>query len=168
VPRRRAPAPRSSRRSSRPRRRWSKESILAELARRLERRTQQQLVEIFERSKGRPLEEIAAHVVDALLVGIGGLAFRRALRHAVPAGWVAETSSDVDVEVRARLERELAQRSDVRDGPHILMAWVVGHAIEGAVEAAVLANPALASSPAFRAELIELATRYLRRTSDGT
>ena len=42
------------------------------------------------------------------------------------------------------------------------MAWVIGHAIEGAVEAAVLADPLLVTSPAFRAELIELTTRYLR------
>jgi AcrR family transcriptional regulator len=141
----------------------SKESILAELGRRLERRTQQLLIEVFEQAADRPLAEVAARAVDAMLVGIGGLAFRRALRQEVPSGWFVETSAEVDGAVRERLLGLIAGRGDVRSGPHALMAWVIGHAIEGAVEAAVLADPMLVTSPTFRAELIELTTRYLGR-----
>jgi AcrR family transcriptional regulator len=140
----------------------SKESILAELARRLERRTQQHLIEIFEQSADVSLDVTAERVVDALLVGIGGLMFRRTLRREVPSGWIEDTSNAVDSDVRTRLEGELARRGDVRDGPYALMAMVIGHAIEGAIEAAVLVDPALAKTPVFRGELVQLVTRYLR------
>jgi AcrR family transcriptional regulator len=141
----------------------SKESILAELARRLERRTQHRIIEILESSTSDSLEHTAGQIIDVLLVGIGGLEFRRALRRAVPQGWIEDTASEVDLAVRAQLAGELSRRSDVRSGEHALMAWVIGHAIEGAIEAAVLVDPELARSTPFRAELVELVTRYLRK-----
>jgi len=140
----------------------SKEAILAELARRLEQRTQQRLIEIFQQSAADSLDVLAARVVDELLTGIGGITFRRALRQEVPSGWTADTSSEVDATVREHLRDVFASRDDVRQGPHELMTWVIGHAIEGAIEAAVMADATLLGSDAFRAELIELVTRYLR------
>lgn len=139
----------------------NKEAVLAELARRLERRTRAQLVEILRSSTELPLEATAARVVDAMLDGIGGLAFRRALLQEVPSAWKDDTSDEVDAEMRQHVRDLLASRRDVRDGEHQLMAWVIAHAVEGVVEATVRAAPELVALPEFRAELIELARRYL-------
>lgn len=140
----------------------NKEAVLAELARRLERRTQAQLVEILRAASATTLEDTAARVVDAMLVGIGGLAFRRALLQEVPAGWFEQTSERIDAEMRDQVRAALAARGDVRPGEHGLMAWVIAHAVEGVVEAAVRAAPQLVGQAEFRAELIELVKRYLR------
>lgn len=139
----------------------NKEAVLAELARRLERRTRAQLVEILRSSTELPLDATAARVVDAMLDGIGGLAFRRALLQEVPSAWKDDTSDEVDAEMRQHVRDLLASRRDVRGGEHQLMAWVIAHAVEGVVEATVRAAPELVALPEFRAELIELARRYL-------
>jgi AcrR family transcriptional regulator len=139
----------------------NKESVLAELARRLERRTQAQLIEILRSSSEVSLADTAARVVDAMLVGIGGLTFRRALLQEVPAAWFEQTSDRIDAELRDHLSGVLAARRDVRGGRHELMAWVIAHAIEGIVEAAVRSAPQLVGEAEFRAELIELVERYL-------
>lgn len=140
----------------------NKEAVLAELARRLERRTRERLAEILRTSSELSLHETAARVVDAMLDGIGGLAFRRALLQEVPNAWKDDTASEVDAEMRERVRELLAGRADVRRGEHALMAWIVAHAVEGVVEATVRAAPDLIHTPAFRAELIELASRYIR------
>ena len=140
----------------------NKEAVLAELARRLERRTREQLAEILRGSSEIPLEETAARVVDAMLGGIGGLAFRRALLQEVPGAWREDAESQVDAEMREQVRELLAARGDVRRGEHALMAWVIAHAVEGAVEAAVRAAPELVRTPSFRAELIELVSCYVR------
>lgn len=140
----------------------SKESVLAELARRHERRTEASMVEILVTSSELSLEATATRVVDALLLGIGGLQYRRALLHEVPDGWTAEIAGEVDADVRETVRAALERRTDVRRGEHALLAWVVAHAVEGAVEAAVRTNPDLIGLPAFRSELIELVMRYLR------
>lgn len=139
----------------------NKEAVLAELARRLEHRTREQLLHILDTSRDVPLAATAARVVDALLDGIGGLAFRRALLEEVPSAWKLEVSSEVDAEMRERLRVTLAGRADVRRGDPALMAWVIAHAIEGVVEVTVRTAPELVAQPGFRGELIELATRYL-------
>ena len=139
----------------------NKEAVLAELARRLEHRTRAQLLDILDASSGVPLATTAARVVDALLDGIGGLAFRRTLLEEVPSAWKLDVSREVDAEMRERLRDVLARRDDVRRGDHALMAWVIAHAIEGIVEVTVRTAPELVGEPGFRAELIELARRYL-------
>ena len=139
----------------------NKEAVLAELARRLEHRTRAQLLDILDASSGVPLATTAARVVDALLDGIGGLAFRRTLLEEVPSAWKLDVSREVDAEMRDRLRDVLARRDDVRRGDHALMAWVIAHAIEGIVEVTVRTAPELVGEPGFRAELIELARRYL-------
>jgi len=141
----------------------NKQAILAELNRRLERRVQTQLSELLAACAALPIGQTAERVVDLLLGGIGGLRFRGALQRAVPYGWTDETSTEVDAHIRGSVEAELGRRADVREGPYQLMAWVVAHALEGVIEAVVRSQPALLESPAFRAELIELVTRYLVR-----
>jgi AcrR family transcriptional regulator len=141
----------------------NKEAVLAELARRLERRTQAQLLDVLERSADEPLAVVVERVVDVMIAGIGSTRFRRALREAVPSGWALETSAEVDATVRDRLHGELARRADVREGAYALMAWVVGHALEGAIEAMVMGDPAMLESPDVRRELETLVMAYLRR-----
>lgn len=141
----------------------NKEAILAELGRRLERRVQVRLVEILEASSAEPISETAARVVDLLLGGIGGLRFRSVLQQAVPAGWTLDTTSAIDAQIRDRVEAELSRRDDVRPGPYPLMAWVVAHAVEGVIEAVVRTDHRMLETPALRAELIALVTRYLAR-----
>ncbi len=55
------------------------------------------------------------------------------------------------------------RRDDVRAGPYPLMAWVVAHAVEGVIEAVVRTDHRMLETPALRAELIALVTRYLAR-----
>lgn len=140
----------------------NKDAILAELARRLERRSEGLVLEVLEASAELTLEETTARIVDALLRDLGRTSLRRAILREVPRGWTADTSSSVDGRVRERVREVLAARGDVRPGPHLMMAWVISHAIEGAIEAAVDGDPALVQSPALRDELIELILRYLR------
>ena len=128
----------------------NKEAVLAELARRLEHRTREQLLDILDASSGVPLATTAARVVDALLDGIGGLAFRRTLLEEVPSAWKLDVSREVDAEMRDRLRDVLARRDDVRRGDHALMAWVIAHAIEGIVEVTVRTAPELVGEPGFR------------------
>jgi hypothetical protein len=79
----------------------------------------------------------------------------------VPAGWTREASARTDEKVRAMLEDYFGARQDVRDGPYDIMSWVIVHAVEGAVEAAVIHRPELLSDPKFRMELSRLIARYL-------
>jgi AcrR family transcriptional regulator len=138
----------------------NKEAVLAELARRVERRTQTRLVEILRASSEMSLTDTAARVVDVML-GLGGLAFRRAILQEVPPAWFEQTADRVDAELREEVRGVLAARPDVRGGEHHLMAWVISHAVEGVVEAAVRSAPQLVAHPDFRSELIELVKRYL-------
>lgn len=139
----------------------NKHAVLAELARRLERRTQDRLVTILNDASALPLAMVAERVVDAMLDDLGGLALRRALLQEVPQLWTDAVSQQVDAELRATVRDVLATRSDVRVGDLALMAWVIAHAVEGVVEAAVRTSPELVRAPAFRAELMELVVRYL-------
>lgn len=139
----------------------NKHAVLAELARRLERRTQDRLVAILRDATSSSLPLVAASIVDAMLDDLGGLALRRALLQEVPRLWIASVSQQVDAELRVAVHDVLAARTDVRSGDHVLIAWVVSHAVEGVIEAAVRTGPELVDAPEFRAELIELVVRYL-------
>lgn len=141
----------------------NKEALLAELVRRLERRTEALLLRILEDSSAQPLLEVVARIVDALLDELGDLKVRQVLRREVPMRWAMPVSQEVDYSVRMKIAMQLARRLDVRPGPHPVMALVIGHAIEHVIETVVLGAPALARSPELRVELVELAVRYLRR-----
>lgn len=140
----------------------NKDAIMAELARRLERMTEEHIVAALQQSEQGSLRETAERIVDIMLGQLGGLQMRRALRVHLPPDWTMETSSSVDTTVRERLAAQMTGHRDIRDGDHELMAWIVGHAIEHVVEQAVIAAPELLTTPAFRDELVELAVRYLR------
>ena len=140
----------------------NKEAILAELTRRMERRTQQAIAAVLASYRDKPLVELAAGVVDVMLgEPLGPISVRRALRTVVPADWTMSTSSDVDENVRALVAEELGRRSDVRKGDRVAMAFIASHAVEMVVESAVLGGPQLLEAPAFRDELVTLVVRYL-------
>jgi AcrR family transcriptional regulator len=142
----------------------NKDAILAEVARRLELRAEESIARALADSHTRPLEEVAALVVDTLLgARLGSAKMRHELRKIVPLEWTIATSATVDDNVRALLSEALARHPDVRSGDPRLLAWVVGHAVEHVVESAVASQPELLDSGEFREELIQLATRYLRR-----
>ena len=141
----------------------NKESLLAEVARRLEQRTAQTLIDTLKRCRDQRLRAVAGEVVDVLLGNdIGELRMRHALRREVPAGWTSETSAEVDQRVRQELMTELARRTDVREGPTPMMTWMVAHTVEMIVEHAVNTQPELMTVPVFRDELVELVVRYLQ------
>ena len=140
----------------------NKHAVLAELARRLERRTEVALSALLETATDLPLDEVVARAVDALCTGIGGLTFRRALLAEVQSEWTRETSQEVDRALRARVHELLVARSDIRNGDSAMMVWVVSHGVEALIESALRDQPGLLESPAFRAELATLVTRYLR------
>lgn len=88
---------------------------------------------------------------------------RREVLARVPRGWLDDASRQVDELVVREVAALLRARDDVRDGDRELMAFVVVHAVESALEAAVLRRPELLSSQAFLSELTELAVSYLQR-----
>lgn len=141
----------------------NKDSLLAEVARRLERRTAASLIAVLEECRACSLEVAAGRIVDLLLSeDIGAMKMRRVVRREVPSSWTDETSSLVDGRVRDELANELTRRDDVRGGPTPVIVWVVAHAVETLVEHAVLTMPELLASEAFRDELVQLIVRYLR------
>ena len=107
----------------------NKQAVLAELARRLERRTEDRLARVLADSRELSLEQVVARVLDALSVDLGGLEFRRVLQREVPNGWKADTSREVDATIQHRVRDILASRRDIRRGDHDVMAWVLSHAI---------------------------------------
>ncbi|MFN0246464.1 MAG: TetR/AcrR family transcriptional regulator [Kofleriaceae bacterium] len=139
----------------------NKHAVLAELARRLERRTESALSALLETSTDASLHEVTTRVVDALCTSIGGFTFRRALLAEVPGEWTRQTSSEVDRSLRTRVRELLVTRGDIRAGDPEVMAWVVSHVVETLIETAVRDQPSLLDSAAFRSELVTLVTRYL-------
>lgn len=137
-----------------------KHAIVVELARRLE---QNALESAMERAAAIDVGDpraVTSSLVDVLLdPRLANLATRRALLLQVPAAWVLPASGPTD----SSTERLLAQVMDqlaLRDGPRDVMSFVVFHAVEGAVEDAILRRPETLGDPALRAELFALAWRY--------
>ncbi|MEQ9077087.1 MAG: TetR/AcrR family transcriptional regulator [Sandaracinaceae bacterium] len=137
-----------------------KHAIVVELARRLERNA---LASAMERAAAIDIGDpraVTASLIDVLLdPRLANLATRRALLLQVPAAWVLPASGPTDLST----ERLLAQVMDqlaLRDGPRDVMSFVVFHAVEGAIEDAILRRPEALDDPAFRAELFALAWRY--------
>ncbi len=144
----------------------SKLGVLGEVARRIEQRALQMARERMAETPGPPSVRHAIRVfVDTLLrPELGDPAVRRAVHLEVPPGWFQRTADEVDAKVHS-VVGELLERagSEVREGDRALMAFVVSHAVEAVVEAAVASRPELLADPEFREELCRLATAYLGR-----
>jgi AcrR family transcriptional regulator len=148
----------------------NKAAIVAELARRIEQRGFLQATSTLSTLEGRPIPEITRAMVGVLLSHeIGPRRMRRVLLEEVPPKWREGESSSVDLAVQAALHTLFAARpSEVRAADHELMAFVVYHAIEAVVEAALMRRPELLERADFADELSRLALGYLgRRTPAG-
>ncbi|MEM9070878.1 MAG: TetR/AcrR family transcriptional regulator [Myxococcota bacterium] len=142
----------------------SKQGIVAELARRLEQRARDLA---FEKLQGIPPSEMSA--VIRIFVGVlveeslGHQQMRRSLIREVPRAWIETNSAVVDEEVQAFVQRVIAEAPQAREGSPEMMAFVVHHAVEAVVEAAVLRHPEWLGDEAFQRELARLAECYLSR-----
>lgn len=144
----------------------NKEAIIAELARRRDRRTEQAITEALTRHADGSLDEVVGAVIDVLTGELlGPVEARRSLQLLVPPDWTWSTVESVTRAVREQVATLLRTRHDVRQGDPELMAFVVGHAVERLVETAVLDAPERLASPAFRAELQHLVVSYLSPAS---
>ncbi|HJL20515.1 MAG TPA: TetR/AcrR family transcriptional regulator [Sandaracinaceae bacterium LLY-WYZ-13_1] len=137
-----------------------KEAIVVELARRLERDAYEAATQRASTIDAGDPRGVTAGLIDVLLdPALGGLATRRALLLQVPPAWVLPASGPTDT----RTERLLATVMDtlaLRDGPRDVMSFIVFHAVEGAIEDAILRRPEALGDAGFRAELFSLAWRY--------
>jgi AcrR family transcriptional regulator len=138
-----------------------KHAIVVELARRLERDA---LEAAMERAAGLTLDDpraFTAGMIGVLLdPRLASLATRRALLLQVPPAWVLPASGPTDASTE-RMLATLMDRLALRDGPRDVMSFVVFHAVEGAIEDAILRRPEALGDPGFRAEVVALGWRYL-------
>lgn len=137
-----------------------RDAIVVELARRLEANA---LDAAMQRAASIDVSDprgVTASLIGVLLdPRLGSLATRRALLLQVPPAWVLPASGPTD----ASTERLLATVMDtlaLRDGPRDVMSFVVFHAVEGAIEHAIVRRPEWLGEPGFREELFALAWRY--------
>ena len=143
----------------------NKEALLAEVAKRLERRAERLILELLERTREEPLESVIEGVVDVLLGdGLSQRRVRHVLRYEVPSSWIRDTSEPVDREIQAAVVAELGRRNDVRsDASPEMLTWISTYALELLVEQVVLNQPALLESAELRRELIRLVHGYLKK-----
>lgn len=140
-----------------------KHAIVAELARDLERRGLALATAHLERLRDASVREAAWHMVSVLLdPALGHLVTRRALLLEVPRAWIFTASRETDRAVEQMLVGFMeAHRASIRPGRLDRMAFVVLHAVEGAIEAALLMDTELVRREALRTELFHLVWRYL-------
>lgn len=141
----------------------NKESVVAALARALDRRALELL--------GRRRDAIASsNVRDAVceFVGVlfdarmGSIALRRELLVHVPRDWLAKESARVDAEVQAFVCSFLeSRRSELELRCAEQATFVLFHAVESVVEAAVATRPALLADGSLKRELTKLVLGYL-------
>lgn len=141
----------------------NKESVLAELARTLERRALEllsaRLASISGASTSHGVQEFVAVLFD---VRMGNLNMRRQLLEQVPREWFAEASTRVDTQVQELVRAFLVARAEEIAVDDVQAAtFVLFHAVEAVVEAAVAAHPAMMEDGSLRRELTKLVTSYL-------
>jgi AcrR family transcriptional regulator len=141
-----------------------KHAIVAALGRELEQKALRLFRSAVADSSARPIADISKTIVSGLAhESFGKRAVRREILQRVPRAWLEEASQQVDATVAAELAGLLASRTDVRAGDPELMAFVVMHAVEAVLEAAVLRRPELLNDEAFLNEVTALAVNYLQR-----
>ncbi len=142
----------------------AKHSVIAEIAKRLEHGAIALLSMQLAEAAEVPLPLVARSFVQGFASRrFGDLSLRRELLRHVPRKWTEDISLEVDRGAQACLAEHLTQRPDIRTGDRDLMAFVLVHAVEGIVEAAVLSRPDLIDSEAFLEELTQLVVRFLER-----
>jgi AcrR family transcriptional regulator len=142
----------------------AKHSVIAEIAKRLEHGAIALLSTQLADAIDIPLRIVTRSFIQGFASRrFGDLKLRRELLRHVPRQWTEDTSIEVDRGAQVCLTEHLSRRSDIRAGDKDLMAFILVHAVEGVVEAAVLSRPELIDSEAFLDELTELMVRFLER-----
>jgi AcrR family transcriptional regulator len=146
-----------------------KHAIIAAIGRELEQKALRLFRTAIAESSARPIADVSREIVAGLShESFGKQAVRRAILKQVPRAWLEEASQRVDAAVTAELAKLLTSRTDVRAGDPELMAFVVVHAVEAVLEAAVLRRPELLTDEAFVNEVTALSVNYLQRSrSEG-
>lgn len=142
-------------------------AIVAELARGLEATAVMIAAEEALRLRDASAREMTARVVGLTCSPrLGTAKLRRILLREVPRGWILRESRSTDAMVSAAITAFYAMRSDaVRQRELSRAVFVAQHAVEGLVEAVLLADPDALSTDAVQRELFHVAWAYL--ASDG-
>jgi AcrR family transcriptional regulator len=141
-----------------------KHAIVAAIGRELEQKALKLFQSEVAGSSTRSIADVSRKIVSGLAhESFEKQAVRREILRQVPRGWLEAASQRVDATVNAELARLLSSRSDVRAADPELMAFVVMHAVEAVLEAAVLRRPELLLDEAFLDEVTALAVSYLQR-----
>jgi len=141
----------------------TKESILGEIARRIERRGLQTFVRMMSEVHTESLVDVVRATVRCLAAPeVGDVGMRRLIRQHVPKSWIEESESDTDAKAEAMVEEFLeARRAERRAGDSKAMAFVITKAVEGVFEAAIKEDPSLIEDEAFLAEVEHLALAFI-------
>jgi len=144
-----------------------KRAIVAEVARRVERRGLALAQERALRSAVLDARAVCALWVDLLLSPeLGPPASRRALLLQIPPAWVRSAESRTDESVRALLAQVAAALGDqLRPIDPEVRSFVSFHAVEGAIECVLLERPDELADPALRDELFRLCWAYVAAES---
>lgn len=137
-------------------------AVIAEICRRRETRGLERLGAALE-APARDLAELSARVVRAAVeLTPHEHSVRAALLAQVPPRYIRGVSQLVDAALRDRVAAHLASgpTEPGRAAPEV-RAFVVAHAVERVIDAAILQRPALLDDPAFAAEITRLVVRYL-------
>jgi AcrR family transcriptional regulator len=141
-----------------------KHAIIAAIGRELEQKALRLFRAAVAESAERSIAAISKKIVgDLAAESFGKQAVRREVLTRVPRAWLEEASQRVDAAVTSELATLLASRADIRAGDRELMAFVVMHAVEAVLEAAVLRRPELLSDDAFLNEVTALSVNYLQQ-----
>lgn len=140
-----------------------KEAVVAELARRLERRSAD---EVARRAASLPASGARATEMMVQLFASGELDepdLRRALLLHVPRSWVSEAAAHKNAAIQRIVRAELAARSDeVRSCDLNLATFVVARAVKAVVDSALVLRPDWMGQYDLAQETARLAWRYLR------
>jgi AcrR family transcriptional regulator len=141
-----------------------KHAIIAAIGRELEKKALRLFRSAVADSAERSIAAICKKIVSELAdESFGKQAVRREVLTRVPRAWLEQASQPVDAAVTSELAKLLASRADVRAGDRELMAFVVTHAVEAVLEAAVLRRPELLRDAAFLNEVTALSVNYLQQ-----
>ncbi len=140
-----------------------REAVVAELARRLERRTLE-LARERVRDAGDDLLAMVEGMVDLLATTLlGEVETRVLLLRRIPKGWIREVSAEVDGQVTALVREALETHADKLKplGDVRVAAFMLVTTVEAVVEAGIDRHPDWIESGVIREQLRTLVLRFL-------
>ncbi len=143
----------------------NKESIVRGVAERIKKRGGATAATTLETVKDESMPELTRAMMQVLLsTEMGDLEMRRGLLRDVPPRWLEGTHEVVQEEFQRKAAELLRTRAgEIRQGmePEVL-AFVVCHAVESVIQAAMVSRPDLFEDPSLVDELTLLAWGYLK------